>query len=175
MQVGILPTDTYPALVCDISDRNAVEKLYAIKGLSPTKQLSILCRHLQDISTYTLGFPASNIAGQIDLFRVARQVLPGPVKLPVFQPHHVSTAAKNRCYIWYALQYTFILTASKQLPKQCTDYQSGKSKQRKSVGVRIPDDLVLQVSVPVIHNAEMKPHENTFMFCTNLIAHTELD
>ncbi|KAL3139512.1 hypothetical protein ABBQ38_003835 [Trebouxia sp. C0009 RCD-2024] len=116
--VGIVPTDTYPALVCDISDKNAVEKLYAIKGLSPKKQLSILCRNLQDISTYTLGFPASNIAGQIDVFRVARQVLPGP--------------------------YTFILTASKQLPKQCTDYQSGKSKQRKSVGVRIPDDIVLQ-------------------------------
>lgn len=50
----------------------------------------------------------------------------------------------------YALQYTFILTASKQLPKQCTDYQSGKSKQRKSVGVRIPDDDVLQVSILVI-------------------------
>ncbi|DBA67532.1 TPA: hypothetical protein ACH3X2_001810 [Trebouxia sp. C0005] len=116
--VGILPTDTYPALVCDIDNRKAVEKLYTIKGLSPKKQLSILCRHLQDISTYTKGFPASNRPGQIDTFRVARQVLPGP--------------------------YTFILTASKQLPKQCTDYQSGKSKQRKSVGVRIPDDAVLQ-------------------------------
>lgn len=80
-QVGILPTDTYPALVCDISDKSAVEKLYAIKGLSPKKQLSILCRHLQDISTYTLGFPASNVPGQINLFRVARQVLPGPVNL----------------------------------------------------------------------------------------------
>lgn len=87
VQVGIVPTDTYPALVCDISDRSAVEKLYAIKGLSPKKQLSILCRHLQDISTYTLGFPASNVAGQIDLFRVARQVLPGPVNLHVaFNP-----------------------------------------------------------------------------------------
>ena len=49
-----------------------------------------------------------------------------------------------RCNLCF-LQYTFILTASKQLPKQCTDYQSGKSKQRKSVGVRIPDDTVLQV------------------------------
>ncbi len=47
------------------------------------------------------------------------------------------------------MQYTFILTASKQLPKQCTDYQSGKSKQRKSVGVRIPDDAVLQVLAPL--------------------------
>ncbi len=80
VQVGVLPTDTYPALVCDIDNRKAVEKLYTIKGLSPKKQLSILCRHLQDISTYTMGFPASNRPGQIDTFRVARQVLPGPVQ-----------------------------------------------------------------------------------------------
>ncbi len=80
VQVGILPTDTYPALVCDIDNRKAVEKLYTIKGLSPKKQLSILCRHLQDISTYTMGFPSSNRPGQIDTFRVARQVLPGPVQ-----------------------------------------------------------------------------------------------
>ena len=66
--------------MCDINDRKAVEKLYTIKGLSPKKQLSILCRHLQDISTYTLGFPASNRPVQIDTFRVARQVLPGPVQ-----------------------------------------------------------------------------------------------
>ena len=96
VQVGILPTDTYPALVCDISDRNAVEKLYAIKGLSPKKQLSILCRHLQDISTYTLGFPASNVAGQIDLFKVARQVLPGPVKLHVCPTHHLQLIMHHR-------------------------------------------------------------------------------
>ena len=49
------------------------------------------------------------------------------------------------------MQYTFILTASKQLPKQCTDYESGKSKQRKSVGVRIPDDAVLQVTGLLLH------------------------
>ena len=173
--MGILPTDTYPALVCDISDKNAVEKLYAIKGLSPKKQLSILCRHLQDISTYTLGFPASNVPGQINLFRVARQVLPGPVMptLACFicsqsyitgsfsvrwsnirsaeSIYHMRNAHRiAESTLVYALQYTFILTASKQLPKQCTDYQSGKSKQRKSVGVRIPDDDVLQVSILVI-------------------------
>lgn len=80
-QVGIVPTDSYPAIVCDIDNRQAVERLYTIKGLDPKKQLSILCRHLQDISTYTLGFPVSNQPGQADIFRTARQVLPGPVSL----------------------------------------------------------------------------------------------
>ena len=47
----------------------------------------------------------------------------------------------------HALQYTFILLASKQLPKQCVDYLSGKSKTRRSVGVRMPADDCCQVSI----------------------------
>ena len=44
------------------------------------------------------------------------------------------------------LQYTFILHASKALPKQVTDWEAGKSRQRKSVGVRMPDDVICQVT-----------------------------
>ncbi|KAL7195593.1 hypothetical protein ACSBR1_035759 [Camellia fascicularis] len=44
-------------------------------------------------------------------------------------------------------RYTFILTARKELPKQCTRYGTTTSKYayRKNVGVRIPDDAVCQV------------------------------
>ena len=63
-----------------------------------------------------------------------------------FLRFRVFCSVVQRCVTCHVhMQYTFILTASKQLPKQCTDYQSGKSKQRKSVGVRIADDAVLQV------------------------------
>ena len=31
MQVGIIPTDTMPAIVCDLENREAVLKLYTIK------------------------------------------------------------------------------------------------------------------------------------------------
>lgn len=43
-------------------------------------------------------------------------------------------------------QYTFILGASKELPRQCTQYGATASKYvaRKNVGVRIPDDPVCQ-------------------------------
>lgn len=116
--VGIIPTDTFPAFVCDLADRAAVQRLYWIKGLSPTQPLSILCASFVDISTYTQGFPAANSPGQPDLFRIARQILPGP--------------------------YTFIMLASKALPKQCVDYLSGKSKTRRSVGVRMPNDAICQ-------------------------------
>ncbi len=77
VQMGILPTDTYPALVCDIEARKAVERLYAAKDMEPTKQLSILVKNYADINTYTLGFPSTEL-GQ-DTFRLARRALPGPV------------------------------------------------------------------------------------------------
>lgn len=53
MQVGILTTDTFPAFVCDLENRDAVQKLYQLKGLSPTQPLSILCASFSDISDYT--------------------------------------------------------------------------------------------------------------------------
>lgn len=116
--VGIIPTDTFPAFVCDLANKESVQRLYQIKGMSLSQPLSILCSNFQDISSYTLGFPASNAPGQPDTFRIARQVLPGP--------------------------YTFILLAGKALPKQCVDYLSGKSKTRRSVGVRMPSDVICQ-------------------------------
>jgi tRNA A37 threonylcarbamoyladenosine synthetase subunit TsaC/SUA5/YrdC len=42
--------------------------------------LSILCRSFQDIDTYTMGFPRGNSQGQTNIFRAARQCLPGPVR-----------------------------------------------------------------------------------------------
>ena len=57
-------------------------------------------------------------AGQPDTFSVVRRVLPGP--------------------------YTFILSASKEMPKLLTGKGKGKQKkkQRHTVGVRMPDNAV---------------------------------
>ena len=79
MQVGIIPMDTFPAFVCDLADKDAVQRLYYIKDLSPAQPLSILCASFADIAAYTQGFPVASAPGQPDLFRLARQVLPGPV------------------------------------------------------------------------------------------------
>ena len=51
-------------------------------------------------------------------FRVAKRTLPGP--------------------------YTLILPASSALPKRILDLQTGKSKKRKTVGIRWPDHFVTQ-------------------------------
>lgn len=43
-EVGIIPTDTLPALVCSVKNRKAATKLYSVKEIDSKKPLSILCR-----------------------------------------------------------------------------------------------------------------------------------
>ncbi len=69
--LGVIPTDTVYAFVCDIGSKTAIERLYALKDLDPRKPLSILCRDFQMVATYTRGFPTS-------LYRTVRRCLPGP-------------------------------------------------------------------------------------------------
>jgi len=69
--LGVIPTDTVYAFVCDIGSRSAIERLYAVKELSPTKPLSILVRDLAMASEYTRGLPTS-------AFRALKRCLPGP-------------------------------------------------------------------------------------------------
>ncbi|KAG0496728.1 hypothetical protein HPP92_001419 [Vanilla planifolia] len=117
--VGIIPTDTVYAIVCDLQSNSSIESLRRIKGVGVSKPLSILCRCLQDIDKYTTGFPRGNACGQTNIFRAVKHCLPGP--------------------------YTFILPASKELPKQCV--RNGlitKYASRKHVGVRMPDDAICQ-------------------------------
>lgn len=116
--VGIIPTDTLPAIVADLENREAVLKLYRVKEMNSKKPLSILCRNFQDISHYTQGFPVSNEPGSPNWFNIVRRILPGP--------------------------YTLILPASKNLPSQMVDFMKGKTFHRKSVGVRISSDPVCQ-------------------------------
>ena len=78
--VGIIPTDTFPAVVCDLENRDAVERLYSVQGLRPSKLLSIIVRNFKDVSTYSLGFAVSNAPGQVGGFSLAKRLLPGPVR-----------------------------------------------------------------------------------------------
>ncbi|GFR52586.1 hypothetical protein Agub_g15180 [Astrephomene gubernaculifera] len=116
--VGVIPTDTLPAIVCDLHNKDAVLRMYTVKEMDAKKPLSILCPNLSSVTQYTTGFPTSNTPGEPNWFNVVRRLLPGP--------------------------YTFVLPATKNLPSQCIDFMSGKNIHRKSVGVRLPADPVCQ-------------------------------
>ena len=69
--VGVIPTDTVYAFVCDVGNRKAIERLYAVKQMDPKKPTSIMCRDMSMVSTYVKPVHSTN-------FRAMRRSLPGP-------------------------------------------------------------------------------------------------
>jgi tRNA threonylcarbamoyl adenosine modification protein (Sua5/YciO/YrdC/YwlC family) len=69
-EVIAYPTDTVYGLGCDITNKHAIERLYAIKGMARTQPLAFVCPDLSDIARYaTVEKP---------VYRVLRHLLPGP-------------------------------------------------------------------------------------------------
>ncbi|KAK9225476.1 hypothetical protein WN943_010518 [Citrus x changshan-huyou] len=141
------------AIVCDLKSHSAIERLRRIKNVEPSKPLSILCRSLRDIDTYTTGFPRGDGQGHANIFRAVKHCLPGP--------------------------YTFILTASKEVPKKCVRYGTTTAKYslRKHVGVRIPNDAICQailqkMDAPLISTSVKWLKDNEWMVDPVVIADT---
>ncbi|KDP46279.1 hypothetical protein JCGZ_10119 [Jatropha curcas] len=149
--VGVIPTDTLYAIVCHLKSHAAIERLRRIKNIEPSKHLSILCHSLRDVDIYTTGFPRGDGQGHANIFRAVKHCFPGP--------------------------YTFILPASKELPKQCVRYGTTTAKyaSRKNIGVRIPDDAICQailekMDAPLISTSVKWPKDNEWMVDPVVIA-----
>ncbi|KAK1319408.1 hypothetical protein QJS10_CPB04g00260 [Acorus calamus] len=148
--VGVIPTDTVYAIVCDLKSHSAIERLRRIKDIEYSKPLSILCHSFRDIDTYTMGLPRGNDHGHTDIFRAVKHCLPGP--------------------------YTFILPASKELPRQCTKHGTKtKYAARKTVGIRMPDDAICQAILeklesPLISTSVKWPTKDEWILDPVLIA-----
>lgn len=151
--VGVIPTDTVYAIVCDLQAPTSIDRIYRIKNMDSKKPLSILCRSFQDIDNYTTGFPRGNSQGHTNIFRAARQCLPGP--------------------------YTFILPASKEMPKQCTNFGGSAEScaPRKSVGVRMPNDIICEAILkeldgPLICTSVRRPADDNWLLDPVIISDT---
>ena len=64
------PTDTVYGLGCDLLNKNAIERLYSIKGMDRSHPLAFVCPDLSDIAKYAV------VENQV--YRVLRRFLPGP-------------------------------------------------------------------------------------------------
>ncbi|MBU1340145.1 MAG: threonylcarbamoyl-AMP synthase [Proteobacteria bacterium] len=64
------PTDTFYGIGCDIMNKKAIEKVYALKQRDKSKPFSFICPDLKDISKYA---KVSNFA-----YRNMKRLLPGP-------------------------------------------------------------------------------------------------
>jgi tRNA threonylcarbamoyl adenosine modification protein (Sua5/YciO/YrdC/YwlC family) len=64
------PTDTVYGLGCDLMNKKAIDRLYAIKRMDRSHQLAFICPDLSDIARYAVVENAH--------YRVLRHFLPGP-------------------------------------------------------------------------------------------------
>lgn len=69
--LAVIPTDTVYGVACDIENQDAIERIYALKGMDHRKLLSVVCSDLAMAARFTGGIPNT-------LFRVVRRKLPGP-------------------------------------------------------------------------------------------------
>ncbi|KAF3327684.1 Telomere recombination [Carex littledalei] len=151
--VGVIPTDTVYSIVCDMKNNDSIERLRRYAALFFSFLCFILCHSISDIYKYTLGFPCGSSEGRRDIFRVVKPCLPGP--------------------------YTFILMASKELPRQCIRHGPNgvatRHVKRREVGVRMPDDIVCQyileaLDSPLICTSVKYPAEDEWVLDPVVIA-----
>jgi len=69
-EVVAYPTDTVYGIGCDLFNKNAIEKVYRIKGKQRNKPLSFICSDLRDISQYAFV--------QDYAYKIMKRLLPGP-------------------------------------------------------------------------------------------------
>ena len=87
--VIIYPTDTVYGLGCDISDKDAVERICRIKRLDPKKaMLTFICRDIGQIAEH---------AWQLDnqIFKLLKKNLPGPFTFILKSSNAVPKLLKN--------------------------------------------------------------------------------
>ncbi len=113
--VILYPTDTGFALGCELSNKEAIEKLRLIRRMPEGKSLTFMCESLSNIADFA---KVSNQA-----YKAIKRLIPGP--------------------------YTFILTASKLVPKFAQD------PKRKTAGIKVPQNdlsrlLLKAVGSPII-------------------------
>lgn len=69
--VAVLPTDTLYGIACRLGDANAMQRLYALKGLDPKKPLSILLSDVSEIGRWARSLDTPS-------YRLLKRILPGP-------------------------------------------------------------------------------------------------
>lgn len=69
-EVIAYPTDTVYGLGCDLTNKKAIDRLYAIKGMPTTQNLAFICSDLSDIARYAIV--------ENHQYRILKHHLPGP-------------------------------------------------------------------------------------------------
>jgi tRNA threonylcarbamoyl adenosine modification protein (Sua5/YciO/YrdC/YwlC family) len=104
------PTDSSYAFGCRIGEKQALDRIRAIRRLDDNHNFTLVCRDLSEIAVYAR---VDNAA-----YRLLRACTPGP--------------------------YTFILPATRQVPRRL------QHPKRKTIGLRVPDNLIAQAMLTAL-------------------------
>ncbi|HQY59956.1 MAG: threonylcarbamoyl-AMP synthase [Myxococcales bacterium] len=69
-EVIAYPTDTVYGLGCDLMNKKAIDRLYAIKGMDRSRDLAFVCADLSEIARYAVV--------ENHQYRTLKHLLPGP-------------------------------------------------------------------------------------------------
>lgn len=87
-EVIAYPTDTVYGLGCDLFNKKAIDRLYQIKGMPPTQQLSFICPDLSNVAHYAIVENAH--------YRLLRRLLPGPYTLVLMATREVPRLVQTK-------------------------------------------------------------------------------
>ena len=123
--VIVYPTDSTYAIGCHLGDKEAVDRIRAIRRLRPDHHFTLMCRDLSELATYARVDNTS--------YRIIRHYLPGP--------------------------FTFVLRATREVPRRLVH------KQRKTIGLRVPDHVIAQALLgaldePMMSTTLLLPNED---------------
>jgi tRNA threonylcarbamoyl adenosine modification protein (Sua5/YciO/YrdC/YwlC family) len=82
------PTDTVYGLGCDIGNKQALERLYQIKGMAKDHRLAFICPDLSDIAKYAVV--------ENPTYRVLKRFLPGPYTFILLATREVPKMLLNK-------------------------------------------------------------------------------
>jgi tRNA threonylcarbamoyl adenosine modification protein (Sua5/YciO/YrdC/YwlC family) len=88
--VIIYPTDTVYGIGCDITNKNAVERVARLRGMDPSKAMfSFICQDISQVTEYSKTI-------NNDVFRVMKHNLPGPFTFILNSNNKTPKILKNR-------------------------------------------------------------------------------
>ena len=106
------PTDSVYAIGCHIGDKQAMDRIRAIRQVDKNHNFTLMCRDLSELASYAR---VDNSA-----FRSLKAHTPGP--------------------------FTFILPATSEVPRRLMH------PKRKTIGIRVPDNAIVQAMVTALGN-----------------------
>ncbi|NJK61062.1 MAG: threonylcarbamoyl-AMP synthase [Oscillatoriales cyanobacterium SM2_1_8] len=154
--VVLYPTDTVPAIGCDLHNKRAVQRVRQIEAIAPDKPLTFLCSSLANLAAYAVVTDP--------VYRIVRSLVPGPYTfvLPatklvpklVLEPKRRTTGVRVPAVP--ILQETIrglgnpvVSTSAKLLP-QATSWAELRDRYEKLVDVVVEDGLEASGQVSTI-------------------------